>query len=109
MTKAAKPAPSHRDRLRKAQNGKCCYCGIKMRRTQGGKQFPDSETVEHLRRKADGGDNSLGNKALACYRCNVERGEIDWMTYKSFRMGEIYLSAFSTRDSVELPTQRIAA
>ena len=45
----------------------------------------------------------------ATFYARVERGEIDWMTYKSFRMGEIYLSAFSSRDSVELPTQRIAA
>lgn len=93
-----------------------------MRRTNGGRQFPDTETIEHLRRKADGGCNGLHNKALACYRCNVERGEIDWLTYKSFRMGEIYLAdvaaaitvaaaiiATNPRNSADLPDRRIAA
>ncbi|RAL98695.1 HNH endonuclease [Agrobacterium sp. MS2] len=101
--------PSHRKLLRKAQGGKCCYCGIKMRNPQaGGQQFPDSETIEHLRRRADGGDNSLNNKALACFRCNVERGEIDWLTYKSFRMGEVFF-CHPHETPADPPRQRVAA
>lgn len=85
-------AHSHRARLRMKQGGKCCYCGIGMRKSKTGLQGPDFETLEHLRRKADGGDNALDNKALACFRCNSERGEVDWLTYTSYRRGEIFIS-----------------
>jgi hypothetical protein len=50
---------------------------------------PKSQTIEHLRRKADGGTSHPDNKALACYECNSERGDMDWLTYKSLKMGEI--------------------
>lgn len=59
---------------------------------KGTRQSPNLATVEHVRRKADGGTNELRNKALACYRCNTERGEIDWLTYTSYRRGEIYIT-----------------
>ncbi|WP_245482255.1 HNH endonuclease [Mesorhizobium sp. M4A.F.Ca.ET.020.02.1.1] len=51
---------------------------------------PDSETLEHLDRRTDRGSNDRGNIALACYRCNTGRGDVDWLTYKSIRRGEHY-------------------
>jgi hypothetical protein len=50
---------------------------------------PHGETIEHLRRKIDGGTGHLDNKALACLECNSGRGDMDWLTYKSWKCGEI--------------------
>ncbi|MGV1793815.1 HNH endonuclease [Rhizobium sp. A37_96] len=46
-------------------------------------------TIEHLRRRADGGSDHSDNLALACKECNDGRGEVDWLTYRSFKRGEI--------------------
>ena len=52
---------------------------------------PDNaETIEHLRRRSDGGRNNRDNIALACKRCNQERGAMDWLTYTTWRRGEFY-------------------
>lgn len=87
------PNTNLRGCLREAQRGKCCYCGTKLlaRGAMGsnGKLHRRSETIEHLRRKADGGTNHHDNKALACLACNVGRGSTDWLTYKSLKMGEL--------------------
>jgi 5-methylcytosine-specific restriction endonuclease McrA len=50
----------------------------------------DSETIEHLNRRADGGGNDRDNVALACYACNTGRGTVDWLTYATIRRGEIF-------------------
>lgn len=83
-------ATDHRLILRQKQNGKCCYCGVQMVYRKDRDMFPERETIEHLRRRSEGGDNSLDNKALACYRCNSERGGVDWFTYTSYRRGELF-------------------
>lgn len=87
------PNNNLRGRLRQAQRGKCCYCGKTMLARgslkPNGKPHPLSETIEHLRRKADGGTNHPDNKALACLSCNNKRGSMDWLTYKSLKMGEL--------------------
>lgn len=78
--------------LRHAQGGKCCYCGagmIRWKHKSGARIPPKAETLEHLRRKADGGGNARDNLALACRECNQGRGLTDWLTYKSYRMGEL--------------------
>jgi 5-methylcytosine-specific restriction endonuclease McrA len=54
-----------------------------------GQQPANSETLEHLRRKANGGSDGFDNLALACRDCNVGRGNLDWLTYKSMKMGEL--------------------
>jgi 5-methylcytosine-specific restriction endonuclease McrA len=46
-------------------------------------------TIEHLRRKCEGGTSDLDNIALACQDCNHRRGAIDWLTYASIKRGEI--------------------
>lgn len=46
-------------------------------------------TIEHLKRKEEGGKNNHGNLRLACFDCNTGRGSVDWMTYKSYKMGEL--------------------
>lgn len=68
-----------RNRLLLEQDGKCCYCGVRLRLTvpvPGERVPPDSCTFEHPYPKGDprrvpDGDYTL---KLACYRCNNKRG-----------------------------------
>ncbi|MGM4911482.1 HNH endonuclease [Rhizobium sp. 768_B6_N1_8] len=78
--------------LTERQNNRCCYCECILLPTNAQWRkviHPRSQTIEHLHRKADGGGGHRDNKALACYECNTGRGSIDWLTYKSIKMGEI--------------------
>jgi 5-methylcytosine-specific restriction endonuclease McrA len=72
------------------QNGRCCYCDrfVIMSADYNIQQWPDAATIEHLRRRADGGSNAPHNLAMACKRCNQERGAMNWLTYATFRRGE---------------------
>ncbi|MDX3928707.1 MAG: HNH endonuclease [Shinella sp.] len=72
------------------QDGLCCYCGRPVIITGDFRlqQRPDAATVEHLRRRAEGGKNNTDNLACACRRCNQERGAMDWLAYTTFRRGE---------------------
>lgn len=83
-----------RDLLRAKQGNKCCYCERHMVLTKPGNApkggFPrNAETLEHLRRKQDGGRVTNDNVALACIECNQGRGNMDWLTYTSYRRGEL--------------------
>lgn len=74
----------------------CCYCECVLIDVDSTnmqyKDIPANQaTVEHLKRKSDGGKNNLDNLALACIRCNMGRGDVDWLTYKCYKMGEITL------------------
>lgn len=85
--------PRIRKKLRHAQGGNCCYCGKKMVRhthIEGKALSHNVETIEHLIRKIEGGRNVPDNLALSCYECNSGRGSIDWFTYKSYRMKELW-------------------
>lgn len=88
-----KKTPSHRALLAMKHGRKCCYCGVRLLR-RGARltdrtMHPHGETTEHLHRRADGGSDHLDNKALACLACNSQRGDMDWLTYKSWKRGEI--------------------
>lgn len=78
-----------RDMLRAVQGNRCCYCDVHLIPAcpQGRTAPPNSETLEHLRRKADGGTNHPDNLALSCRECNIGRGSLDWLTYKTIRSG----------------------
>ena len=56
------------------------------------RMLPDSESIEHLNRRAEGGANDRDNIALACHACNTGRGTVDWLTYKTIKRGEHYES-----------------
>lgn len=75
------------------QEGKCCYCEREMRLASLPHKCrtpKDYATFEHLMQKCEGGTNAQKNIKLACHQCNRKRpNNVDWMTYKSFRMGEI--------------------
>lgn len=75
------------------QAGKCCYCEREMRLASLPHKCrtpKDYATFEHLMQKCEGGTNAQKNIKLACHQCNRKRpNDVDWMTYKSFCMGEI--------------------
>ncbi len=83
--------------LRAKQNGKCCYCERPMRiweaKTPRGGLPKDAETLEHLCRQADGGKHNADNLALSCHECNVGRGALDWLTYKTLKSGDFEVFA----------------
>ena len=63
-----------RDELWEKQAGRCCYCGCQMRTEP---PFGTARaTLEHLTPKAQGGSNKRENLALACERCNLQRGRL---------------------------------
>lgn len=90
---------SIRGKLWRLQGGCCCYCERPMslpprRQPKHYRQPKDQATLEHLRRVEDGGRNIPDNYALACVECNGGRGQMDWLSYKTyvlealnFRMG----------------------
>lgn len=83
-----------RNKLRGIQKGLCCYCDKPMVRRKAagcpkGGWPHDTETLEHLRRKFEGGTDRCDNLALACAECNVGRGDMDWFTYKTYKQGEL--------------------
>lgn len=64
----------------RAQHGRCCYCGTSMwlsapeelgLRPRSAKPFQC--TAEHLMARQDGGRDSTGNIADACWLCNHRR------------------------------------
>ena len=73
-----------------AQEGRCCYCRrfLLLSNAPYYRSRRDAATLEHLRRRADGGRHSLDNLALACKACNDGRGVIDWLTYTSWIRNE---------------------
>jgi len=75
-------------RLWDAQRGRCCYCERPLLR-DAKQNHPARCTLEHLRRKADGGRDNVDNLALACRECNEGRGSLDWLTYTSLVRGEL--------------------
>lgn len=74
------------------QGGLCCYCEKPMTRFRCAEKKgppPHNATIEHLKRREEGGTGALDNLALAHSICNSGRGAIDWFTYKSYMLGEL--------------------
>jgi len=61
--------------LRERDGDRCHYCSNVM--VFDGKNHHGSATVEHLKRKVDGGGSSPRDLVLACMACNRIRGLID--------------------------------
>lgn len=79
------------------QDGRCCYCQVALKPVPAKKSrkplHPATETLEHLRRKVDGGTHRNDNIALACLECNTGRGSMDWLSYTTYRRGEFLEAA----------------
>jgi len=69
------------------QEGRCFYCGELMSLSFARRDhiWGNSATLEHLRRRADGGGNGKENLVLACRECNIRRGDRDPVTYRALR------------------------
>lgn len=84
--------------LHKRQGGLCCYCGcatiLHPPPWPHGTQPPhDFATLEHLRRKSEGGTNHPDNVAIACWQCNNDRGEMSWVEFKTLKVRSRLLTA----------------
>ncbi len=66
--------PWLRDRLSEAQNHRCCWCGKRMDETG---PYNDRPTFEHVIPLSRGGEDTPLNLAIACLRCNHDRGDGD--------------------------------
>ena len=100
-----------RDRLYVAQAGSCCYCDkpMFMRGHISAGRFGSLfgltnaqaklrvATLEHLKRRADGGTNQRDNLALACQACNSRRQGTNWVEYRSQRTRSPMLRAMNRR------------
>jgi hypothetical protein len=73
----------HRNRAFRAQQHRCCYCGVLMwTRSPEDLGLPQDLheaarplqcTAEHLKARCDGGLNYSSNIAAACHHCNCSR------------------------------------
>ena len=78
-----------RETLWKKQGGLCVWCTRPMQFecAATGPRNPREATIEHLKRKADGGTNRLENLALACRECNMAReANPDGRRYRLLRL-----------------------
>lgn len=76
--------------LHRRQGGLCCYCSkptlLHPDPWPSGARTPDNfATIEHLRRKVDGGTSDRDNLAIACFECNAERGGMSWVEFKTVK------------------------
>ena len=53
--------------------GKCLHCGRKLVVRDDGRAMGEA-TLEHVWPQSQGGDNAVANLAVACTRCNREKG-----------------------------------
>lgn len=73
-----------RDKLSKLQDDRCCYCEKPFKRG-------NPATLEHLiLDKSDTTRDSLGNLAVSHRSCNMGRGDVHWLIYKSYILNEFY-------------------
>jgi len=65
-----------RNKLFKAQKGKCHWCGIDMKQNISGQIIVprDAVTLDHILPLAEGGSKRIKNLVAACSRCNNQRG-----------------------------------
>lgn len=54
--------------------GKCIHCNARLRVSLHG-ETGGLATIEHIVPRHHGGDDSVGNLALACARCNHQKGK----------------------------------
>ena len=74
------PFPCRLRRFYIAQNGKCAYCGNRMALVYSNnnfKRFPLAASRDHVRPKSKGHKLEMGNKVLACSRCQHAKGARD--------------------------------
>jgi len=82
VTMASK-AYNYTKKLARQQNNCCYYCNIRFT----GIHVVPSDTTEtlatfdHILPKSQGGIRSLENGVAACYKCNRDRGDVDFVEF----------------------------
>lgn len=55
---------------------RCIYCGIQFGERQSGRKLYKKDfTLDHIIPRSQGGRNTWGNTACACYRCNQRKAD----------------------------------
>lgn len=70
-----------RDSIKAAWSNRCAYCG----------QPPIDDaslTMDHVKPRSKGGEDTTSNVIPACQRCNTEKGSCDWDAW--YRMQPFY-------------------
>ena len=60
------------------QRGKCYICGGRLTKLRqlDGTHFHNTRTLDHLMPRVLGGENTVENTAVCCYRCNQLKGQL---------------------------------
>ena len=82
---------------RTAWLGKCIHCGSKLVVADDGRSLGEA-TLEHIRPQAQGGTNDVRNLAVACARCNRQKGKRHDHT-KGEALDRIVAALQATRDA----------
>lgn len=67
---------------------RCNYCGVRLLDPVAHPNHADSATIDHIVPRCNGGDDNLINLALACRRCNEDKGNKSMMQWARQRVAE---------------------
>lgn len=74
---------------RRALVGKCIHCGRKLAIDATGRPL-SAASLEHIVPKTHGGTDELANLAIACARCNAQKGyRHDWKPRGDPKLGQL--------------------
>ena len=65
--------------MAREQEWRCHYCGGVMDKAPGSHDNPTGVTIDHVRPRCRGGDDSPENLVACCYRCNQDKGDQRWI------------------------------
>lgn len=82
MSEAPADAGVTRSALRRIHGDMCCYCTTEMtfESQRRGTYVPTLATIEHVVPVSKGGAHTFANCRLACWSCNIRRGNRDLAT-----------------------------
>lgn len=64
--------------LFKKFDGKCGYCGVEVKKSEGVNPLPDdTATIDHYIPRSQGGTDFIKNLVLACFRCNNDKAKTE--------------------------------
>lgn len=64
-----------RDRVFKRDKYRCQICGKYLKKSDVGKNLPESPTLDHIQPKAMRGRNGVKNLQTSCNLCNNRKGD----------------------------------
>jgi hypothetical protein len=90
-------------RLSEQQGHRCCYCGKRTWSQHYGETgcWQDMATVEHIVCRKHGGTNKRGNLAMACSKCNGDRGRSNPVVFMYEKLGLLDFELVPKEDETE--------